>query len=161
MTNNCIATTKQTDLALRALLVNTALEWERRYSVAPAITSSLSEYDAALLVGHSAESFSSDCVGRTAVTRGCDFVHKGLRYQVKACRPSGKKGSKITNVPKANNYDWDRLVWLLYDRHYNILEAWLWEVNSYRDMFDNVKRLSPDMLRSGSALHVDIVRLAT
>ena len=76
-------------LQLRRTLVNTVLEWERRYGVAPAITSAISEYDAALLVGHSPESFGRVCVGRTAVTRGADFCFDGLRYQVKANRPSG------------------------------------------------------------------------
>ena len=63
------------------------------------------------LVGHSPESFSVDCVGRTAVTRGVDFCHGGLRYQVKANRPSGGSGSFPSKVSKASNYDWDRLIW--------------------------------------------------
>ena len=138
---------------LRSTLVATALAWERRYGVAPAITSTLSEYDAARLVGHTDDSFSQACVGRTAVTRGSDFVHAGLRYQVKACRPSGKPGSAITMVPKAGNYDWDRLIWVLYDRHYVLLEAWQWEVDAYRGAFDAVKRISPAMMRAGRALH--------
>ena len=49
-------------------------------------------------------------VGRTAVTRGCDFILNELRYQVKANRPSGKRGSFVTLVGKASNYDWDRLI---------------------------------------------------
>ena len=77
--------------ALRSALVSTVLEWERRYGVAPSITSAVSEYDAARLVGHTPESFSMDCVGRTAVTRGTDFCHAGLRYQVKACRQAGSR----------------------------------------------------------------------
>jgi hypothetical protein len=76
--------------ALRKTLVAGALEWERRYGVAPAITSAISEYDAARLVGHSPKSFGQDCVGRTAVTRGTDFCHNNVRYQVKANRPSGR-----------------------------------------------------------------------
>ena len=59
---------------LRATLVALVLEWERRYGVAPAITSAISEYDAARIVGHTAESFALDCAGRTAVTRGSTFV---------------------------------------------------------------------------------------
>jgi len=109
---------------LRQELVALALEWERRYGVRPAITGGISEFDAARLVSHSAESFGLDCKARTAVTRGTDFCHHSLRYQVKANRPSGKPGSTVTLVAKAKNYEWDRLVWLLYDREYQILEAW-------------------------------------
>lgn len=134
---------------LRASLVGVALEWERRYGVAPAITSAISEYDAALLIGHSPDSLALDGVGRTAVTRGFDFRFRGLRYQVKACRPSGKPGSKITKVPKATNYDWDLLIWLLYDRHFVVQEAWEWPVAAYRAAFHEVVRLSPLMMRSG------------
>ena len=89
---------------LRAMLVAVVLEREHRYGVAPAATSALSEYDAARLVGHTTESLTIDCVGRTAVTRGTDFCHQGRRYQVKANRPSGKPGSFVTLVAKATNY---------------------------------------------------------
>lgn len=139
---------------LRDQLVRTALEWERRFGVAPSITSTLSEYDAAQMVGHSDESFAADCVGRTAVTRGSDFTYLGTRYQVKACRPSGKPGSTITKVPKASNYDWDLLIWVLYDQQYRVLEAWQWDVEAYRTSFDTVSRLSPGMMRAGRPLHV-------
>jgi hypothetical protein len=137
---------------LRSSLIAIVLEWERRYAVAPFITSAISEFDAARLVGHTPESLAIDCVGRTAVTRGTDFCHNGLRYQVKACRPSGKPGSFVTWVPKATNYEWDRLIWLLYGREFEILEAWEWEVDRYRADFDFVKRLAPPHMRAGRAL---------
>jgi hypothetical protein len=139
---------------LRATLVAVVLEWERRFGVAPSITSAISEFDAAMMVGHTPETFALDCRGRTAVTRGSDFSFNGLRYQVKACRPSGKPGSFITKVPRATNYEWDRLIWLLYDRHFALLEAWEWAVDDYRFSFDSLKRLSPTHMRSGRALHV-------
>ena len=50
---------------LRVRLVSIALEWERAFGVAPQITSAISEYDTARLLGHTDESFSNDCVGRT------------------------------------------------------------------------------------------------
>ena len=103
---------------LRARLVAVVLEWERSFGVAPQITGAIAEYDAARLVGHSDASFAADCIGRTAVTKGADFSHNGLRYQVKANRPSGKPGSPVTKVAQAANYEWDRLLWLLYDRAY-------------------------------------------
>lgn len=138
---------------LRVTLVGVALEWERRYGVGPAITSAISEYDAARLIGHTPESLGLDGMGRTAVTRGFDFRHAGVRYQVKACRPSGKPGSAITKVPKASNYDWDRLIWILYDRYYQLLEAWEWESAAYKTSFQTVERINPAMMRSGRPLH--------
>jgi TonB family protein len=45
-----------------------------------------------------------------AVSKGYDFLHDGLHYQVKANRPSGKPGSPVTLVAKAKNYEWDCLV---------------------------------------------------
>jgi hypothetical protein len=134
---------------LRRELVALALEWERRYGVSPAITSAISEFDAARLVGHSAASFGLDGEGRTAVTRGADFQYRGLRYQVKANRPSGKLRSPVTLVPKVKNYEWDRLIWLLYDREFQIREAWEWTVDEYRAAFDAVRRLSPAHMRRG------------
>ena len=57
---------------LREELVSTALEWESAFGVMPAITSAVSEFDAAMLVGHTPESYSLDMRGSTAVTRGLD-----------------------------------------------------------------------------------------
>jgi len=137
---------------LRKALVDLALEWERRYGAPPFITSVISEYDAALLVGHTAETYGIDCQGRTAVTRGTDFCHDGIGYQIKACRPSGKPGSVITWVPKATHYEWDRLIWLRYDREFKLLEAWEWPVENYKKVLEPVKRLSPAHMRTGRNL---------
>lgn len=139
---------------LRAVLVSIALEWERRWGVAPSITSILSEYDAARLVGHTTQSLSEDAFGRTAVKRGSDFSFKGERYQVKACRPSGKPGSDVWHVPEARNYEWHRLIWILYDREYRIVEAWEWLVDKYRSKFEGVKIIRPYMMREGRPLHL-------
>ena len=137
---------------LRQALVALALEWERRYGVSPAITCAVSEFDAARLVGHSADSFGLDCVGRTAVTRGVDFCHAGLRYQVKGNRPSGQPGSPVTLVSKAKNYEWDRLIWVLYDREFRMEEAWEWTMDAYRAEFDGRRRVSPTQMRRGRNL---------
>lgn len=137
---------------LRERLVETVLEWERRYGVAPSATSAISEYDAARLIGHSAESFSGQCAGMTAVTRGVDFTFKGLRYQVKANRPSGKPGSLVTLVAKASNFAWDRLIWILYDRQFSLQEAWEWDREAYRAAFEPLGRLSPAHMRRGKRL---------
>ncbi len=130
--------------------------WQRRCAgapgAAPAITAALSEYDAARLLGMTDEDYRRCRVGQTAVTQGADFVWQGLRYQVKANRPSGSPGSRVTLVPKARNYDWDSLIWILYDSLYVVREAWLWEVGAYRAAFHDMKRLSPDDYRRGTRL---------
>lgn len=118
---------------LRNKLVEIALQWQERYGVAPSITSTISEYDAAMLVGMSENDYSAYMKDKTAVNKGSDFVFNNTRYQVKANRPSGKKGSFVTMVPKAANYEWDRLIWILYDKNYVIQEAWEWGVEEYKD----------------------------
>ena len=138
---------------LRNKLVEIALQWQERYGVAPSITSTISEYDAAMLVGMSENDYSAYMKDKTAVNKGSDFVFNNTRYQVKANRPSGKKGSFVTMVPKAVNYEWDRLIWILYDKNYVIQEAWEWGVEEYKDAFDAIKRLSPDHYRKGRCLY--------
>jgi len=137
---------------LRLQLVESALAWERAFGNAPAITTAVSEYDAAMLVGHSQELYSVAMQGMTSVQKGYDFMFNGKRYQVKGNRPSGKAGSFVTWVPKATNYDWDYLVWILYNQTYELQEAWLWEVSAYKAAFDTVKRLSPSHYRKGTKL---------
>ena len=138
---------------LRNALVSTALAWQLEMGVAPSITSTVSEYDATMLVGCSYDEYCSDGVNKTAVTKGYDFIYNSIRYQVKACRPSGKTGSKITKVPKAKNYEWDKLIWILYDERYIIQEAWEWNVIEYKNLFENKERLSPDDMRRGLRLN--------
>ena len=138
---------------LRDKLVEIALQWQERYGVAPSITSTISEYDAAMLVGMSENDYSTYMKDKTAVNKGSDFVFNNTRYQVKANRPSGKKGSFVTMVPKAANYEWDRLIWILYDKNYVIQEAWEWGVEEYKEAFDAIKRLSPDHYRKGRCLY--------
>lgn len=138
--------------SIRDRLVSLALEWEQAFSNAPHITSALSEYDAALLIGMSESQYCDAMKGSTAVQRGFDFKYQGLRYQVKATRPSGKPGSKITKVPSARNYDWDVLIWICYDCKYEIEEAWVWQVGDYETTFREVKRISPLHMRKGREL---------
>lgn len=137
---------------LRDQLVQVALSWERAFGNAPQITAAISEYDAARLIGCSTRAYSAAMEGVSAVQKGHDFMFNGVRYQVKANRPSGKPGSKVTLVAKARNYAWDRLIWILYNRLYEIQEAWEWEVTAYREAFDSVKRISPNHMRLGKRL---------
>jgi hypothetical protein len=137
---------------LRDLLVSVALVWEDKFVVAPKITGDLAEFDAARLVGGSLRNGEGHMKGDTAVMRGFDFRKGGERYQVKSNRPSGKLGSKVTLVGKATNYEWDKLIWILYDREYQIVEAWEFTMDKYRQLFELKKRLSPDDMRQGRNL---------
>jgi hypothetical protein len=137
---------------IRENLVRLALEWQYLFGVAPSITSTISEYDAARIVGMSEQEYSDFMQSQTAVQKGYDFIYHGTRYQVKANRPSGKPGSFVTKVPKASNYDWDILIWILYNKEYELQEAWAWDVEEYRMEFHDIKRLSPDHYRRGRNL---------
>ena len=139
---------------LRDKLVEIALEWQGRFGVSPQITSTVSEYDAAILVGMSEEEYSDYMKDKTAVSKGSDFAFNNIRYQVKANRPSGKPGSFVTMVPKATNYEWDKLIWILYDKNYVMQEAWEWDVEDYKSKFDKIKRLSPLDYRKGKCLFI-------
>lgn len=138
--------------SLRTRLVDIALEWQERYGVSPQVTSSISELDASQLLQIPAQTFAKITKDRSAVTKGFDFIWEDVRYQVKVNRPSGRPGSKVTLVPKARNYEWDKLIWILYNRHFDIEEAWIWDVGPYRQRFDAKKRLSPDDYRKGKEL---------
>jgi hypothetical protein len=138
---------------LRKRLIDVALEWQERYGVSPQITTPISEYDAAMLVGMTDDEYSAYMQDKTAVSQGADFVFRSIRYQVKGNRPSGKPGSYITMVPKVQNYDWDKLIWVLYDKWYVMLEAWEWDVVAYKQAFYEMKRLSPGHYRQGKCLY--------
>lgn len=137
---------------LRDKLVEVALEWQSKFGVSPSITSSVSEYDAAMLVGMSEQEYSEYMKDKTAVSKGADFVFNNIRYQIKANRPSGKPGSFVTLVSKASNYLWDKLIWILYDKNYVMQEVWEWDVEDYKSSFDKKNRLAPDDYRKGRRL---------
>jgi hypothetical protein len=134
---------------LRSDLVRLALKWQKRYGVAPQITNAIAEFDAACLMRMSPSDYAAFMKNRTAVSRGHDFICHGVRYQVKANRPSGRKGSPVTLVSKARNLNWDVMIWILYDQKYRKQEAWLWTRNQYRRRLHSKKRLSPRLLRLG------------
>lgn len=138
---------------LRDKLVEIALQWQTKYGVAPQITSAVSEYDAAMLVGMSENEYSEYMQDKTAVNKGSDFVFNNVRYQIKGNRPSGKPGSFVTKVANARNYEWDKLIWILYDKNYIMQEAWEWEVEDYKLEFDSKNRLSPNDYRKGRCLY--------
>jgi hypothetical protein len=140
------------------MLILVALEWQKQFGVAPQITSAISEYDAAMMLGCSEAEYSRQMQSRTAVSKGFDFAYDGFRYQVKANRPSGRRGSKVTLVAKPTNYEWDKLIWILYDREYLVEEAWLWDCNCFMEQFHEKKRLCPDDMRRGTRLETSSIR---
>lgn len=139
-------------ILLRQKLVDTALEWQRSFGIAPAITSALSEFDAAIILGCEPCDYATCLKGRSAVSKGHDFTFNGWRYQVKANRPSGLPGSKVTLVPKAKNLEFDYLIWILYNTEYVISEAWQWDRESYSVAFGDRNRLAPSDYRKGKKL---------
>jgi len=136
--------------SIRDRLVAIALQWQHLFGVAPAITSAVSEFDAATrLLGMTFADYQIQCEGRSAVTAGHDFVFKGCRYQIKSNRESGRPNAKARMVPKPKNYKWDRLIWIHYNREYEMVEAWQWEREDYRAKLDNVKYIRPAHMRQG------------
>lgn len=119
----------------------------------PSVTSATSELDAALLAGCDEASFAAGRCTRTAVTPGFDFEHAGVRYQVKANRPSGRPRPRVALVAHAKPSCWDRLIWILYDRGCRNVEAWESNHDDYAAVFANVKRVSPDHMRRGWCLY--------
>ena len=144
-----------TNTSLRTKLITIALEWQSRFGVAPSITTALSEYDAALLVGCLEPDYALQTQHRTAVTKDSDFLFAGKHYQIKGNRPSGKPGSKITKVPKAKNYNWDYLIWMLYNEEYVLLESWLWTASDYRARLHAIPHIRPSHMREGTSLFID------
>ena len=137
---------------LRDLLVRVSLEWEKRFGVAPRITDTVAEFDAAKLKNTSLEIGKGRHESDTAVTKGVDFRKGNVGFQVKSNRPSGKPGSPVTLVNGPRNFNWNKLIWILYDRDYNLKEAWEFSRDEYRERFYHKKRLSPDDMRSGHRL---------
>lgn len=144
--------------SIRERLIAIALEWEKSFGIAPAITSALSEYDAAQLLGCAEADYSKCLENQTAVTRGVDFVYQGKKYQVKGNRPSGRPGSPVTLVSlakkdkKENRYLWDYLIWVLYNERYEIVEAWQWDSAKYETYFASKANTRPSDMRKGTKL---------
>lgn len=141
---------------VRERLVAVALEWQSLYGIAPSITSTVSEFDAAELIGMPVSEYSKFMSKQGAVAKGLDFIWEGIRYQVKANRPGGRPGSRVTLVPKAKNYDWDKLIWILYNTRYEIQEAWMWDRDAYQTAFDALPRLRPHHYQQGTRLGSNI-----
>lgn len=66
---------------LRNKLVAMSLNWQATFGIAPAATTAISEYGAAMLVGCSFEEYVQSVRNNSAVTRGYDFIYGGTRYR--------------------------------------------------------------------------------
>ena len=137
---------------LKNQLIKLCLRWERLIGVAPHITSAISEYDAMKLVGMSEEEILKQAKGKTAVQKGYDFLYKGVKYQVKANRPSGKKGSFVTLTSKVKNYEFDKLIWILYNKEFGIEKAYIWDAKEYKEKLGNLKQVRPIHLIKGQRI---------
>ena len=138
---------------LRKQLVELCLKWEELFGVMPRITNAISEYDAMKLIGMSENEILKEAKGhlgkgKTAVQKGHDFVYDNIKYQIKANRPSGKKGSSVTLTPKLKNYEFDKFMWILYDPKFSIQEVLLCDVKDYREGLEDIKSVRPDHLRN-------------
>jgi len=149
---NFVTLYDNSDKGLRDSLVKIALEWEKRFAVLPRITDAIAEFDAAKLVGTSIRIDEGREKEDTAVKKGSDFRKGNTLYQVKANRPSGKPGSEVTLVSKAKNFNWHKLIWILYDSKYCIIEAYEFTREQYKKLFATKKRLSPNDMRKGKRI---------
>lgn len=70
-------------MSLRNSLVDIALEWQKKFGVAPQITAVLSEYDSAMLVGMSEKDYSDYMQDKTAVQKGFDLILFLMEYVIK------------------------------------------------------------------------------
>jgi hypothetical protein len=141
---------------VRDQLGQTALEWEQHFGFFPGqagITAAISEYDAAMMLGHDEAGYIASIEGRSSVGRGHDFLFEGKRIQVKANRPSGRPGSAVWNAgPKVKTDGWDVLIYILYDKNYSVKEAYQFSADGYERMFSDKKALLLEDMRKGIRL---------
>ena len=134
--------------SLRKRLVSVALLWQKEMGVAPAITPAIAEYDAARLVGCDYKGYCQDGLGKSAVRKGFDFRFRGKRFQVKANRPAQDTAAcKVTKIGKPKNYDWDVLIWVLYNSKWEIVEAWMWGRRAFRNRYKEKDHIRPKHLK--------------
>jgi hypothetical protein len=138
--------------SLRDQLVNSILEWQEKYGNAPHITSTISEYDAARLIGMSEEEFAARERGGTPSSREFNFIYREKRYRVQGKRRFSDRPGSTAIHRKPANYEWDYFIWILYNKSYEIEEAYLWEVAAYKENFDQNDRMPLRDMRSGQRL---------
>jgi len=144
-------------------LVKLALEWEDKFGVAPRITASISEYDAAMVTGMTEDEYSQEMQDKTAVGEGYDFEYNKLKYQVKGSRPSKKREKEhpkdpVTKVGKAAieykdvSKPWDKLIWVLYDKKFEPQGAWEWDFDDYKREITPLEYVRPGHMKRGKQI---------
>lgn len=143
-------------MTVRDQLVQTLSKWEERFGFFPGqagITAAVSEYDAAMMLGHNEDEYIASITGRGPVGRGYDFVFNSKKIQVKANRPSRRPGAAVWNAgPRVNTDGWDILIYILYDEDYVIQEAYQFDSDTYENMFANRTSLRLEDMRKGENL---------
>ncbi len=143
-------------MTIRDQLVQTVLKWENMFGFFPGqagITAAVSEYDAAMMLGHNEAEYIISIAGRGPVGRGHDFVFEKKRIQVKANRPGGRPGDAVWNAgPKVKTDGWDILIYILYDKDYVPQEAYKFDCDTYERLFSDKKSLRLDDMRKGNKL---------
>lgn len=139
------------DETSRPRLVEMAFDWERRFGVAPVPLSWISEYDVVRLLGLFDDSFAFHCVRFMVVTDGDVTVGK-TRFSVNADRPDVRPAAYLTQVAHSSGYGWDKLYWMLYDKQYELCEAWELPIFDRDQDLDERLRLTPADLRRGTRL---------
>ena len=144
--------------SLRDQLVNSTLEWREKYGNAPTITQSISEYDAARLIGMSEEEYSERTIDSR---RRFNFIYKKKRYQVHGTRQFSQLPESVAIEKKTIKYGCNYFIRVLYNKSYEIQEAWLWDINSVngpdtgkglKQYFESNDRMTFADLRLGKCL---------
>ena len=136
--------------SLRSRLCESALNWQEKYRTIPHIMSAISEYDAARIIGMSEEEYAERRRGRGPT----DFVHGGNRYRVRGLRreEGGGRPNSLVIHRRPTNYEWDYFIFILYNKSYEIREAWIWCAASYREYFDRNDNMTLNDMRLGENL---------
>jgi hypothetical protein len=150
-------------MTIRDRLVQTVLKWEKRFGFIPGqsgMTTAVSEYDAAMILGLNENEYSDSVKGRSSVGGGYDFKFNNKRIQVKANRPSGLPGSQVWNAgPKVKTDGWDIFIYILYDKYYIPQEAYQFDCKKYERMFANKKSLRLKDMREGDVLPIESYKI--
>ena len=144
--------------SLRDHLVKSTLEWREKYGSAPHITSTISEYDAARLIGMSEEEYAQRTIDSR---RRFNFIYKKKRYQVHGTRQFSQLPESVAIEKKTIKYGCNYFIRVLYNKSYEIQEAWLWDINSVngpdtgkglKQYFESNDRMTFADLRLGKCL---------
>ena len=139
------------DETRRTLLVAMAFDWERRFGIATVPLSKISEHDVCRLLGLPDEIWALDGQRVVRLTDGHVTLGK-VRARVNADRSDVRPASWLTLVAHSSGAGWDKLFWMLYDKEYELCEAWELPIVDPDQDFDERLRLTPADMRQGRRL---------